>query len=127
MGDEFTTRSVAASSYTSDTNEPRLAVLEKGAEIVFQRPLVGWGGSLVGTVVGDEDWKYIHVVLLDPLVETGIIGAAPFWLLFLLIVRNASRVASDTSIPWSLKAPLLSMFAAAFVEGLISGHVSGTK
>lgn len=123
VSENYTARPVAMESYSADANLSRLALLERGARAILEKPVLGWGGSLVGESVGEESWRYLHVFLLDPILETGLVGAFLLWWLFydVLSILWRARRTDRTGVT------MAAVFVAAFLEGQLSGHVSGAK
>jgi O-antigen ligase len=121
------TRAFDSSNYTAGSNEDRLFLWSKALEFAMERPLFGWGGSLVGLWVGDVRWMYSHATLLDPLVETGLLGTVPCWAMFILILQSLGRrwrVPISGQTVGSLIVPFV---VYAILESQVMGHVSMSK
>ncbi len=121
-------RVLDARNYTAEGNVDRLTLLEFAAEVIPERPLVGWGGSLVGQPVGNnQTWIYVHAAMLDPLVETGLFGALPIWILVGGVLLRAGRLAFSRSSAGASVRSLLPLFAFVFMEYQVSSHISAAK
>ena len=133
IGDSYhATRAITAQNYTSEENGNRLAILQAAVGFIAERPIEGWGGSLIGQPVGFAEsdlgtWSYSHMMLLDPVLETGLLGALPFWAMYLLATSRFVRLwRSMTSADFALKA-ILVFFVYTMLESQVMGHVSSSK
>jgi hypothetical protein len=120
-------RTVSAEEYTAEGNEDRLVVIEMALDRVADQPFEGWGSGLLGMPVGHSAWSYSHVMVLDPLLETGLIGATPFFLLHVLALVRFARLwrsspETDPALTWVGVAYLYTM-----LQSQVSGHVSSAK
>jgi O-antigen ligase len=68
---------------------------------------------------------FSHVLFLDPVIETGIVGAMPFVLLFGVIGARLRALWRQKSAHGGFA--ILPMFAFALMESLVSGHISSVK
>ncbi len=119
-------RATDIAGYTAEGNQDRLAILKTAVELFLERPVLGWGGSLVGTPLAGDVWDYAHMMLLDLPLETGLLGATPFFALVFFAGRDAGRVwlahpELRSQLKWVL-VPLLFLFLEAQVSGHISSH-----
>lgn len=124
VGEASSGRATDVTQYSAERNTNRIALASVAFDAIAQRPFVGWGGSLIGRPVHDGYWQYSHVLLLDPLLETGLLGAIPFCALLLLILYRTWR-----DHGWFLQSsatyPVLLVLAAyAFLESQVSGHIA---
>lgn len=119
------TRTVDQDSYSTESNANRVALVLAAGAFVLERPVIGWGGGLVGARIGTAGtWQYSHVWLLDGLLETGMIGG----LLQLSVLALALR---GVYFAWrsrhSAATMLLPVLLYVFLEAQVSGHISASK
>jgi len=120
-------RATAAKSYSADSNQNRLDLIKQSLRVFRQRPILGWGGSLTGQTLGSERFYYTHVSLLDPLVETGIVGALLYWGLYFLVLRILLRKRNMAIAGGTVFGVIVPLFLFTFLEAQVSGHVSGLR
>lgn len=121
-------RTVNVDRYTTEANQNRLTLVETGVRYAAQRPLVGWGGSLVGRPMGSAStWMYCHMTLLDPLIETGFLGAIACWLLYSLVLTGLTRRIRGGGKAAELASQIAPLLAYAMLENQVSGHISGAR
>jgi O-antigen ligase len=123
-------RVAQADSYLSPqdpSTKERLEIFEAALGFIAQRPIFGWGGGLVGRDINGHLWDYAHNTFLDPLVETGVIGAIPYWTLFVLITLSLVEAIRRKAAVLHTLLPLFPLFAFALLESLISGHVANSR
>jgi len=102
----------------------RLEILDAAFNFIAQKPIFGWGGGLVGRDINGHPWDYAHNTLLDPLVEAGVIGAVPYWTLFVFVALQMATAFHRKYPIADTLLPVLPLFAFAFLESLVSGHVA---
>lgn len=105
----------------------RLEILGAAIRFIGEKPLFGWGGGLVGRDINGHPWDYSHTILLDPLVETGIVGALPFWALFALVALGAVmllRQGRGGALELLMIAPVI-VFVS--LESFVSGNVAVSR
>jgi hypothetical protein len=119
-------RAVSADKYTAEGNEDRLSLIEVALNGITERPIEGWGSGLVGKPVGNYAWAYSHVMVLDALLETGLIGATPFFGLYLLALVQFVRLWRSHRGDPALVAVAVG-FLYTMLEAQVSGHVSASK
>jgi hypothetical protein len=105
----------------------RLDTLEAALNFIAEKPIFGWGGGLVGRDIDGHPWDYAHNTLLDPFVETGVVGAVPYWTLFVLVALSMVKAFRRGLPTAATLLPILPLFAFAFMESLISGHVAVSR
>ena len=109
------------------STKERLEILEAALGFIAEKPIFGWGGGLVGRDVNGHLWDYAHNTLLDPLVETGVIGAVPYWTLFVLVTLSlVTTLRRKTPIANTI-LPFLPLLAFVFLQSLISGHIANSR
>lgn len=120
-------RAAQGESYTLESNANRVELAIAGTNFFAERPLIGWGGELVGKPLESGAWQYSHIWMLDSLIETGLMGGMAHWGLVILVLARLSRRwrQSDTMKP--VIAGFVPVLLYAFFEGQVSGHVSMAK
>jgi O-antigen ligase len=61
------------------------------------------------------------------LVETGVVGAVPYWMLYALVALSMIAAFRRRLPIAEALLPLLPLFAYAFIESLVSGHVTVSR
>ena len=123
-------RVAQAETYVSPqdpSTKERLETLDAALRFIAEKPIFGWGGALVGRDLNGHLWDYAHNTLLDPLVETGIIGAVPYWTLFALVTLSVVAALRRTGGVRETLLPFLPLVAFVFLESLISGYVAQSR
>lgn len=121
-------RTVGVDSYTPEANENRLTLLSHAIHYASERPFLGWGGSLVGRLTSSgASWMYSHMSMMDPLVETGLLGAVPCWILYATILNAFARHMRRGGQPAQWAARVAPLFSYAFMESQVSGHISQAR
>ena len=123
-------RVAQADAYASPqdpSTKERLETLQAALRFIAERPIFGWGGGLVGRNINGHLWDYAHNTLLDPLVETGIVGAVPYWTLFVLVTLSVIAALRRNGAVGGTLLPLLPLVSFVFLESLISGYVAQSR
>jgi hypothetical protein len=105
----------------------RLETFSAALGFIAEKPIFGWGGGLVGRDINGTPWDYAHNTLLDPLVETGVVGTVPYWGLFVFLGLSLIAALRRKDAIVNAVLPLLPLLAFAFLESLISGHVTNSR
>lgn len=117
-------RPLDSGNYSFESNLNRIERVRAAFDLVALRPLLGWGGSLVGRPIASGLWDYVHFSLLDPLLEGGLVAALPYWLLLWL---TASRLVRG----WKRRNPGLVLIGPSalymFLENQVAGHITSAK
>lgn len=109
------------------STKERLNILQAALGFVAAKPVIGWGGSLVGREVNGHPWDYSHNVLLDPWVETGVVGAIPYWSIFVALGYGLVRLLRRQTPGTELAVAMLPLLAFVLLEGQVSGHVATSR
>jgi len=102
----------------------RFEILSATVGFIAQKPLFGWGGGLVGRDINGHPWDYSHTILLDPLVETGIVGAIPFLALCALVGLGGFRMMTGDRGRAGVLLAIIPVIVFILLESLVSGHVA---
>jgi hypothetical protein len=121
------TRANDAGNYDVESNAIRFEILSDGFTAFTERPFWGWGGSLVGRIVGNGEWWYVHCAYLDPFIDTGLVGALVFWSMLASLAVGVRRGWARSGGPAGIAASALPLYLLIALEAQVSGTVWSTR
>jgi O-antigen ligase len=91
----------------------------------FVKPILGWG---IGEFrVFDNELKYPHNLLLEILMEMGIVGAALFFSICMLSLRACVRIAGDSTTSW-IEITIALLFAIDLISRFtVQGYLADDR
>jgi O-antigen ligase len=121
------TRATDAGKYGLESNADRMDLFAAGLSAFTERPLWGWGGSLVGRIVNGEEWWYVHSAYLDPLIDTGVTGALLFGAMLTLLTICVRRSWVHLGGAGGVAVSVIPLFVLVALEAQVSGTVWSTR
>lgn len=91
----------------------------------LQKPILGWGIGEYG--IKDSYLMWPHNLLLEILMEMGIVGAYLFFAVSAIAVRNCARIARDPECDWADAAIALLFLTDLALHVTVAGYLGGDR